>query len=188
MDIHSGWLEGASVRIRESAHCDERPDPSDISMVTVHNISLPIGKFGGPHAENLFTGNLDCSQHDSFASLHGLRVSAHVLIRRGGEIIQFVPFHKRAWHAGVSCYRDRDNCNDYAIGIELEGTDTWVYTYAQYIGLVNVVSLLCTVYPGVSPDCIVGHSEIAPGRKTDPGVAFDWTYFTEKLRLANIVL
>jgi N-acetyl-anhydromuramoyl-L-alanine amidase len=183
MRIDKGWLSGAEIC--ESSHSDDRPDPKDISMVVIHNISLPAGIFSGSEVMDLFMGQLDCDKHASFASLCDLRVSAHVLIRRSGEIIQFVPFHRRAWHAGVSSYNGRPECNDYAIGIELEGTDTWAYTYAQYASLLVVVKLLCISYPNISPERVVGHSDIAPGRKTDPGSSFDWGYFRRKLVLES---
>ncbi len=177
MKIDAGWLHGDDVSCLVSPHCDDRPDAQDISLLVVHNISLPAGCFGRSYIEALFMGMLDCHVHPDFADLAGLRVSAHVLVRREGEVVQFVPFHHRAWHAGVSTYQGRSGCNDFSIGIELEGTDTWVYTYAQYQRLAEIAALLCQHYPMLSPQHIVGHSDIAPDRKTDPGEAFDWVHF-----------
>ena len=158
-----------------SPNCNDRPDPDDISLIVVHGISLPAGQFGGPYIEQLFTNRLDTQQHDSFDEIEGLKVSSHVLIRRDGQVVQFVPFHKRAWHAGVSRFEDREDCNDYSIGIELEGTDEIEYDERQYQQLVEVIQALMKRYPAINQTRIVGHSDIAPGRKTDPGRAFDWT-------------
>ncbi len=181
MAIDSGWLQASGVSRMVSPYCDDRPDPNDISLLVIHNISLPAGVFTGGHVCDLFMGQLDCGQHASFSSLVGMCVSAHIFIRRDGRITQFVPFHRRAWHAGDSSFQGRSACNDYAVGIELEGTDTWVYTYQQYEQLLRVVGWLRGVYPAITSDRIVGHSDIAPGRKTDPGLAFDWSYFRRKL-------
>ncbi len=142
----------------------------------MHNISLPPGQFGGPWIDALFTGTLDPDADPFFAEIVHLRVSAHCLIRRDGEIVQYVPFDKRAWHAGVSCYEGRERCNDFSIGIELEGTDTLPYTDAQYQQLAAVTHTLIAHYPAMA-DHMTGHSDIAPGRKTDPGPAFDWATF-----------
>ena len=181
MDIIAGRLQDGDILHHDSPHCDDRPDPDDVGLLVVHNISLPPGCFGRPHIEALFLGALDSQAHQAFSSLEGLRVSAHVLIRRDGTVVQFVPFHRRAWHAGVSSYQGRNACNDFSIGIELEGTDTWVFTYAQYAKLAAVTAALCCHYPRLTLDNIVGHSEIAPGRKSDPGSAFDWDYFRQLL-------
>ena len=157
-----------------SPNCNDRPDPNDISLIVVHGISLPAGQFGGPYIEQLFTNRLDVEQHESFIEIATLEVSSHVLIRRDGQVIQFVPFDKRAWHAGASRFEDREECNDFSIGIELEGTDTIPYEAVQYQQLAEVIQALLKRYPTINQKRIVGHSDIAPGRKTDPGPAFDW--------------
>ncbi len=172
MKIHAHWLAGA--RRLESPHQDARPDPADISLVVIHGISLPPGEFGGAWIDRLFTNTLDPTAHPYFAVIAGLRVSAHVLIRRDGELVQYVPFDRRAWHAGASSYRGRSGCNDFAIGIELEGTDITPYTDHQYAGLNAVLAALFAHYPGLGPNRLAGHSDIAPGRKTDPGASFEW--------------
>jgi len=147
----------------------------------VHGISLPPGEFGGDSVERLFCNTLDHSAHPFFAELEDLEVSAHALIRRDGEIIQFVAFNERAWHAGKSCFEGREGCNDYSIGVELEGTDNISYTVRQYQQLALLSTCLMRHYPGISSDRIVGHSDVAPGRKTDPGLAFDWVQFRRLL-------
>jgi N-acetyl-anhydromuramoyl-L-alanine amidase len=154
-----------------SPNCDDRPPGQAVTLVVVHSISLPPGEFGGDAIERLFTNSLDCSAHPYFEELRGLRVSAHFLIRRGGGIIQFVPCGKRAWHAGESCYAGRSRCNDFSIGIELEGTGDTAYSDLQYEVLSSLIDALGAHYP---IDGVVGHSEIAPGRKFDPGPSFDW--------------
>ncbi len=174
MQLQEGWLKG--VRRQPSPHFDERPEGETPSLLVVHNISLPPGEFGGPWIDALFLGTLDPDAHPYFADIAHLRVSAHCLIRRDGEIVQYVPFDKRAWHAGVSCYQGREKCNDFSIGIELEGTDTLPYTDAQYQQLVAVTQALIAVYPGIASH-MTGHCNIAPERKTDPGSAFDWARF-----------
>jgi AmpD protein len=143
-------------------------------LVVIHGISLPPGEFGGPWIDELFTNNLDTSRHSYFAEIAGLTVSSHLLIRRDGEIVQYVPFELRAWHAGQSSYLGQENCNDFSIGIELEGVDDAAYTDAQYQQLAQVIHLLNTRYPDTYGH-LVGHSDIAPGRKTDPGTAFEWS-------------
>jgi AmpD protein len=132
-------------------------------LIVVHGISLPPGEFGGPWIDALFTNELPVGAHPYFETLAGLRVSAHLLVRRDGTVVQYVPFGRRAWHAGASQWRDRERCNDFSIGIELEGTDAGGYE-----------SVLCRAYPALSPERVVGHSDVAPGRKSDPGIAFDW--------------
>lgn len=169
----NGWLEG--VRRVVSPNCDERPAASKPELIVIHSISLPAGEFGTPHVEALFCNCLDAGAHESFTDIAPLRVSAHALIRRDGELIQFVPFDKRAWHAGVSCYAGRACCNDFSIGIELEGCDWLPFEDVQYRRLARLVRLLVNRWPGISADALVGHSDIAPGRKTDPGPHFDWT-------------
>lgn len=174
MQLQAGWISG--VKRVPSPHFNERPDNETPSLLVIHNISLPPGEFGGPWIDALFTGNLDPEAHPFFAEIATLKVSAHCLIRRDGEIVQYVPFHLRAWHAGVSTYQGREACNDFSIGIELEGTDTLPYTCAQYQALQHVTSLLIDHYPQIAHH-ITGHSDIAPERKTDPGPAFDWAKF-----------
>lgn len=166
------WL--APVNRLPSANCNDRPPGADIELVVVHGISLPPGRFGGGFVEALFTNRLDVSADPAFGDLAGVRVSSHLLISRRGAVTQFVPFDRRAWHAGDSSWRGRPGCNDYAVGIELEGTDQQAYTASQYSKLGRVLAALMRRYPRLSPDAVVGHAEIAPGRKTDPGPAFDW--------------
>lgn len=168
-----------------SPHKDERPQPHEMSLVVIHGISLPAGQFGGSYVHDLFMGQLDCQAHPSLQELVGLRVSAHCFIRRDGELIQYVPFHQRAWHAGVSVWQGRDCCNDYAIGIELEGTDEELYTEQQYKTLVQLSHALMRTYPEITLERIVGHEHIAPGRKTDPGPAFQWSLFKHRLERLN---
>lgn len=172
VDVETGLLDAANQV--PSPNQDDRPGGSLPDLIVVHCISLPPGEFGGPHIEELFTNRLDPSGHAYFRTISDLEVSAHLLIRRDGGIIQFVPFHRRAWHAGDSCFEGRDCCNDFSIGIELEGTDEGCFTDAQYRMLVDVVDALCEAYPSLAPLKIAGHSDIAPGRKTDPGPGFDW--------------
>ena len=173
VDLPTGLLRGASQVL--SPHYDARPDGLRPELIVVHGISLPPDDFGGGWIERFFCGNLPPAAHPYFAAIAGLRVSAHLLIARDGRTTQFVPFHARAWHAGVSRYEGRDRCNDFSIGIELEGTDNTPYTDDQYAALAGVVRSLCAAYPGLAPARLVGHSDIAPGRKSDPGPAFDWT-------------
>lgn len=174
MQLDKGWL--IEARRVPSPHHDERPANDEPSLLVVHNISLPPGKFGGPWIDALFTGSLDPNADPFFAEIALLRVSAHCLIRRDGEIVQYVPFNKRAWHAGVSNYQGRERCNDFSIGIELEGTDTLAYTEQQYQQLAALTKLLIREYPEIANN-MAGHCDIAPVRKTDPGPAFDWEYF-----------
>ena len=165
----------ARTRLRRSPNSNLRPEPEDVSLVVVHGISLPPGRFGRGLVEELFLNILDTSQDERLADLEGVRVSAHLFIDRRGRTTQFVPFDKRAWHAGHSSWRGRAGCNDFSIGIELEGEDERPYTRAQYHRLHRVLEALLERYPRLSRSAIVGHQEVAPGRKTDPGPAFDWT-------------
>ncbi|MEO8849777.1 MAG: 1,6-anhydro-N-acetylmuramyl-L-alanine amidase AmpD [Casimicrobiaceae bacterium] len=160
-----------AARLVASPNCDARPDNQPVSLIVVHNISLPAGRFGGDAIERLFTNTLDATADPSFASVARLHVSAHFLVRRDGALLQFVSCEARAWHAGISTWRGRERCNDFSIGIELEGTDTLAFEAPQYAMLARLVRLLCRRYPIAD---LVGHSDIAPGRKTDPGTAFDW--------------
>ncbi len=168
-----------------SANCDARPDAQNISLIVIHNISLPPGEFGGPYISQLFTNQLDPNAHPYFADIHQLKVSSHLLIRRTGEIIQYVPLHKRAWHAGASSYCGVENCNDFSIGIELEGTDNTPFEAIQYSTLANCILNLQQSYPSLAKDAITGHSNIAPGRKTDPGPAFNWDHLQQLLNKTN---
>lgn len=175
----SGLLEEA--RQRASPNCDQRPPGATIDLLVIHNISLPPGEFGGPWIDRLFLNRLDPEAHPYFREIADLRVSAHLLVRRSGELIQYVPLHLRAWHAGASEFRGRDRCNDFSIGIELEGTDQTAFEDAQYVTLRHLVRRLMALYPGVTPERIVGHCDIAPHRKTDPGPCFDWERFRRGL-------
>ena len=172
IDPVTGLLVG--VRQVLSPHFDQRPPGVTPTLIVVHGISLPAGEFGGPWIDRLFTGNLPLDAHPSFADIAPMRVSAHALIRRDGAITQYVAFGARAWHAGKSSYEGREACNDFSIGIELEGTDELPYAEPQYLSLSRLIAALCHAYPTLSTNRLVGHSEIAPGRKTDPGPAFDW--------------
>ncbi|MDE2304877.1 MAG: 1,6-anhydro-N-acetylmuramyl-L-alanine amidase AmpD [Gammaproteobacteria bacterium] len=172
VDTNSGLLRGA--RHLRSPNQDARPEGIAIDLIVIHGISLPPGAYGGPWIDLLFTNALPADAHPYFAGIADLRVSAHLLIRRSGEVVQYVSFGARAWHAGASRYGDRQSCNDFSIGIELEGSDHAPYEDAQYRVLAKVAAALIDAYPGLSPDRMVGHCDIAPGRKTDPGPAFDW--------------
>ncbi len=165
-----------------SPNSDERPHESIAELLVIHNISLPPGKFGGPYIEQLFTNQLDPLEHPYFQEISHLRVSSHALIRRDGELVQYVPFHRRAWHAGISNYCGREQCNDFSIGIELEGTDDQPFEDIQYQQLANLIRTLWRSYPEISKDAITGHSDIAPGRKTDPGPLFDWKKLKQLLK------
>jgi N-acetyl-anhydromuramoyl-L-alanine amidase len=178
-------VTGLLIGVRQvlSAHYDARPGGSVPDLIVVHGISLPPNEFGGPWIDRLFTGTLPPDAHPDFAALTGpgRRVSAHALIRRDGQIVQYVPFGERAWHAGTSEYRGRSACNDYSIGIELEGADIIPYTDPQYVQLAALARALLEAYPTLSRERIVGHSDVAPGRKTDPGPAFEWQRFRRLL-------
>jgi N-acetyl-anhydromuramoyl-L-alanine amidase len=169
-----GLAEG--VRYLASPNCDDRPARTAIELAVIHAISLPPGKFGGPHIEELFLNRLDPAEHPYFATVANLKVSAHFLVRRSGEVLQFVPCSKRAWHAGASSWRGRSHCNDFSIGIELEGCDELPFEDPQYEALGRLTNALQAEYPIVD---LAGHSDVAPGRKTDPGPLFDWPrYFS----------
>ncbi len=173
------WLDG--VRHTPSPNFDRRPDDSRIDLLVIHNISLPPGEFGGDHIEALFQNRLDPQAHPYFQPIAGLEVSAHLLVRRSGEAQQFVSLNQRAWHAGKSCFAERERCNDFSIGIELEGTDDTPYTDAQYATLSELTRRIRQIYPAITKQRITGHSDIAPGRKTDPGPAFDWARYLDSL-------
>lgn len=170
--IESGWL--TSARRMPSPNHDARPAGVGIDLLVIHNISLPPGEFGGPWIDALFTNRLDPAVNAYFQDICTLQVSAHLLIHRDGEVVQYVPFEDRAWHAGASCYDGRERCNDFSIGIELEGCDDRPYGDEQYTVLAELTRGLMHYYPDITRDRIVGHSDIAPGRKTDPGPCFDW--------------
>lgn len=156
-----------------SPYHDER-EQAEVSLLVIHNISLPAGEWGGSYVRELFLGKLDPTAHPTFSSLAGLKVSSHLFIDREGNITQFVPFTKRAWHAGASLFEDRECCNDFSIGIELEGSDNAPFTDAQYDALAQATRVIMATYPDITRERIVGHSDIAPSRKTDPGPFFDW--------------
>ncbi len=164
-----------------TTHWDKRPNSGDISLLVIHNISLPPNQFGGTYIEQFFCGKLDKNQHPYFAEIVTLRVSAHCLIKRTGQVVQFVPFSQRAWHAGKSSFQGRPTCNDYSIGIELEGSDSIDYTPEQYHSLVALSRHIMRHYPLIRLSRIVGHNDIAPGRKSDPGSAFNWPRYRQLL-------
>lgn len=174
LDRH-GWLQpGPGIQLAPSPNCDERPVGGEPCLLVIHNISLPPGVFGGPEIIDLFLNRLDHASHPWLEQLRGLTVSAHFLVRRDGGIVQFVSTDQRAWHAGVSQFEERERCNDFSIGIELEGTDTQAYADEQYASLKRLTGALKTRYP---LRAVRGHEHIAPGRKTDPGPAFDWNRY-----------
>ena len=179
IDAATGLLAGARQVL--SMHFDARPAGVLPELLVVHGISLPPGEFGGPWIDRLFTGTLPPDGHPYFREIAAQRVSAHALIRRDGQIVQYVPFGERAWHAGQSAYRGRTACNDFSIGVELEGTDDIPYTDAQYDALAALSAALLAAYPSLSAQAIAGHSDVAPGRKTDPGPSFDWARFRRLL-------
>ena len=174
-----GWLEGVERQI--SPNCDQRPEKCEIDLLVIHGISLPPGEYGGPWITDLFCNTLNCDAHPYFDQLRDLKVSSHLLIRRDGHVIQYVSLDKRAWHAGRSSFEGRERCNDFSIGIELEGVDDQAYTEDQYRSLAQVTQAIRSVYPAITPTRITGHSNIAPGRKTDPGDAFDWSRYLASL-------
>ena len=179
MPAVNGWLTAARRVL--SPNCDGRAPGAEISLVVLHSISLPRGGYGGDAIERLFTNRLDPAAHPSFADLAGLRVSSHFLVRRDGGLIQFVPLQRRAWHAGASRWRGRERCNDFSVGIELEGTDDGEFAAVQYGRLARLVKELQS---GLPLQDIAGHSDIAPGRKSDPGARFDWPRFLAALARA----
>lgn len=180
INAQTGWLEG-DVRLLPSPNCDDRAPGEVVDLLVVHGICLPPGEFGGPYIDELFTNRLDENAHPYFKQIAGLQVSAHLLICRDGEVVQYVPFTQRAWHAGVSCFAGRERCNDFSIGIELEGCDDLPYERVQYQRLAELTQLLMVVFPAIKPERVAGHCDIAPGRKSDPGPCFDWSYFRSLL-------
>lgn len=177
--IIQGWLLQAEKKL--SPHFSERSVDDEISLLVIHNISLPAGQFDNNYISDLFLGQLDISQHPSFSDLADVRVSAHCLIQRDGHIIQYVSFNDKAWHAGVSSFQQKEQCNDFSIGIELEGTDDKDYTAEQYQQLIALTHCLQDNFPAIMGH-VVGHCDIAPNRKTDPGQSFDWCYFRQQLK------
>jgi AmpD protein len=180
IDVDKGELSGA--RQVPSPNYDARPVGVQPDLIIVHGISLPPSEYGGPCIDQLFTNCLPWDAHPYFKQIEGMQVSSHLLIRRDGEVVQYVRFCHRAWHAGASNYQGRERCNDFSIGIELEGTDDTAYEAEQYHGLARVILALCVAYPSLSLDRIVGHSDVAPGRKSDPGDSFDWPRLRALLR------
>lgn len=174
------------ARYVASPNFDERPVGASVDLILVHGISLPPDEYGGPFIDQLFTNALPASGHPYFEKIAGLKVSSHVLIRRDGQLVQYVPFHHRAWHAGASNYCGRERCNDFSIGIELEGSDEVAYEPVQYRQLAELIAALCRAYPTLSSSKVVGHSDVAPGRKTDPGAAFDWPRLRAMLRAKGL--
>lgn len=181
--INNGILDVANQC--PSPNQDERPDNCEPDLIVIHNISLPPNQYGGEGINQLFTNCLDKDEHPYYADIHHLRVSSHLLIRRDGEIVQYVPFDKRAWHAGVSEYQGREVCNNFSIGIEMEGSDYEAFTADQYVALEFAIKALLKSYSSLSSKSITGHEHISPGRKTDPGPFFEWDklsmLFSEKL-------
>lgn len=177
--LHQGWLMG--VQAMTSPNFSKRPPGAEIDLLVIHNISLPPGEFGTGCVAEFFCNQLDAGRHPYFATIAELKVSAHFFIARGGEITQFVSVLDRAWHAGASSYAGVDNCNDYSIGIELEGCDDISYTDAQYASLIELTRQLTKAFPKITRQRIVGHKDVAPGRKTDPGEAFDWQRYVRNL-------
>jgi AmpD protein len=173
--LEKGWIREA--RRVPSPNCEPRPPACEPELLVLHNISLPPGRYGGDCIERFFTNCLDWEEHAYYEEIRGMEVSAHLLVRRSGEVVQFVNLDERAWHAGCSSWQGRDNCNDFSVGIELEGCDDDPYTDAQYDALLALTTLLVSHYPLMAADKVVGHCDIAPGRKTDPGAAFDWSRY-----------
>ncbi|HUQ76627.1 MAG TPA: 1,6-anhydro-N-acetylmuramyl-L-alanine amidase AmpD [Burkholderiales bacterium] len=170
-------------RYVESPNQDERPPGEEVTLLVVHSISLPPGQYGGDAIERFFTNRLDPAAHPYFREIEGMKVSAHFLVRRDGELIQFVPTPRRAWHAGASTWRGRSRCNDFSIGVELEGTDDAAFADPQYAALATLIAALRRQHPLRD---IAAHSDIAPGRKTDPGPGFDWPRLHARLASHNI--
>lgn len=179
LTLEKGWLSEQKQVF--SPHFNPRPDPNDISLLVIHYISLPPEQFGGGFIDHFFSGTLDSSLHPYFEEIKELRVSAHCLINRQGEITQYVSFEDMAWHAGVSQFQGREKCNEFSIGIELEGSNNQPFTPAQYCTLAKLTQKLIRTYPKITLDRIVGHNQIAPERKIDPGQYFDWTYYKQLL-------
>jgi AmpD protein len=179
----SGLMDG--VRYVPSPNCDDRPAGMVPEVLVIHAISLPPGEFGGPGIERLFCNGLDPAEHPYYRDIAHLEVSSHFLIRRSGEVIQYVPVHRRAWHAGKSHIEGRERVNDFSIGIELEGTDDQPFEDAQYEALAKLTCALMEAFPAITAERIYGHCDIAPGRKTDPGTRFDWARYRDGLSVTR---
>jgi AmpD protein len=177
--LHQGWLAGCQAIV--SPNFNQRPDGVAVDLLVIHNISLPPGEFGTNYVSAFFCNRLDASAHPYFETIAELQVSAHFFIARTGTLMQFVSVLERAWHAGTSSFEGVDNCNNYSIGVELEGCDDIPYTDAQYVALIDLTHKLQAMFPQITRQRIVGHEQIAPGRKTDPGPAFDWTRYLTAL-------
>lgn len=177
IDTTSGLIRGASYVA--SPNCDARPEGAPIDILVIHSISLPPGRFGGRGIEQLFCNTLNPDDHPYYREIQDLKVSTHVLIRRNGLLVQFVPLHRRAWHAGLSFCEGRSRINDFSVGVELEGADNLPFEDAQYESLTKLTRALRQAYPAITPERIYGHCDIAPGRKTDPGPTFDWKRFLD---------
>jgi len=186
--LHIDSITGLVREARQapSPNCDDRPEGCKPDLIVIHSISLPPGEFGGPWIDELFANSLDPSAHPYFRTITGLRVSSHLLIRRDGELVQYVPLIKRAWHAGDSCFENRNQCNDFSIGIELEGMDTVAYTDEQYDVLCAAIAAIRAAVASLKTAPIVGHCDIAPERKTDPGPTFDWQRFQAQLAKTSL--
>ena len=185
IDVESGLIEEA--RQVSSLNFDERPADCCVDLIIVHGISLPPGEFGGDGIDQLFTNSIDPAEHPFFCEIVDLRVSSHLLIRRDGELVQYVPLTKRAWHAGDSCYQERRQCNNFSIGIELEGTDDIPYTDVQYEVLGLTIQALRSAYRSLADAPVVGHCDVSAGRKTDPGPAFDWKRLFARLAMPEVI-
>ena len=169
------------IAFLESPNFNDRPDPNNISLIVIHSISLPSRNYNNNNVESFFLNNLDISKNEYFKEISDLKVSSHLYIKRSGQIIQFVPFDKRAWHAGISNYKGKEDCNDFSIGIELEGCDDDIYEEEQYKSLIKVTKALIKEYDLISKKRITGHSDIAPERKTDPGKYFEWNRYLDNV-------
>jgi AmpD protein len=176
---NTGLIE--NIPFIASPNCDARPENTEIDLIVIHSICLPPGEYGGPWIEKFFTNQLPADEHPYFDEIKDLKVSAHVIIHRDGSLQQFVPFSQRAWHAGKSCYEGREACNDFSIGIELEGTDDSAFEDIQYQRLAELIMSLEKIYPGINRKRLAGHSDISSGRKTDPGSGFNWGKLKELL-------
>ena len=170
-----------NIKFLNSPNFSKRPEKSDIRLIVIHSISLPPEVYGNNYVEDFFMNKLNISDHDYFNEIKDIRVSSHIYIKRTGEMIQFVPLNMRAWHAGESCYKGIDDCNNYSIGIELEGTDNDHFSNQQYQSLIQISKLIIKNYPKINKNTIVGHSDISPGRKTDPGNKFEWRRYLDAL-------
>lgn len=178
-EFEQGWFSHA--KRCESPNYNQRPKDAEISLLVIHNISLPPKQYGESYIEDFFCNRLDVAKHPYFETIQDLQVSAHFLIKRDGELVQFVSCDERAWHAGASQWQNRENCNDFSVGIELEGCDDEAFEQSQYQTLLSLSEKLMLQYPALSETAIAGHSDIAPGRKTDPGPYFDWDSFRQQL-------